>query len=152
MDIEHPCGMLNCNHNIDFSCCDNREYLGCDYKTYANFYDKHIREVEINPYVIDEEEGETIIYAESPEEALRRFYYINGYIDKEEQEDFSAKLCKELKDVKRNNFYRMDLYNDNDRYELVKHLNYSCEERNEDCQKCVVRSMCKLWKTKESFS
>ena len=74
MDIEHPCGMLNCNHNMDFSCCDHREFLGCEYKTYANFYDKHIGEVEIHPYVIDEEEGETIIYAESPEEALRRFF------------------------------------------------------------------------------
>ena len=54
MDIEHPCGMLNCNNNKDFSCCDHKEYLGCDYKTYADFYDKHIGEVEINPYVIDE--------------------------------------------------------------------------------------------------
>ena len=35
MDIEHLCGMLNCNHNMDFSCCDHREYLGCDYKTVA---------------------------------------------------------------------------------------------------------------------
>ena len=144
--------MLNCKNNMDFSCCDNREYLGCDYKTYADFYARHIREVEIHPYVIDEYEGETIIYAESPEEALRRFYYINGYTNEEEQEDFSAKLCEELKDVKRNNFYRMDFYNDNDRYDLVKYLRYSCEERNEDCQKCVARSMCKLWKTKESFS
>lgn len=147
MDIEHPCGMLNCNHNMDFSCCDHREYLGCDYKTYANFYDRHIGEVEINPYVIDEYEGETIIYAESPEEALRRFYYINGYTDKEEQEDFSAKLCKELKDVKRGNFYRMDFYNDNDRYELVKHLHCTCEEKSEECSKCVARSICRLWNT-----
>lgn len=149
MDIEHPCGMLNCNHNMDFSCCDHREYLGCDYKTYANFYDKHIGEVKINPYVIDEYEGETIIYAESPEEALRRFYYINGYTDKEEQEDFSAKLCKELSGVKRNNFYRMDFYNDNDRYELVKHLHCTCEEKSAECSKCVARSICRLW-NKES--
>ena len=78
MDIEHPCGMTKCENNMDFSCCDHREYLGCDYKTYANFYDKHIGEVEINPYIIDEEEGETIIYAESPEEALRRFFYDIG--------------------------------------------------------------------------
>lgn len=152
MDIEHPCGMLNCKNNIDLSCCDYGEFLACEYKTYANFYKKHIREVEIKPYVIDEEEGKTIIYAESPEEALRCFYYINGYTDEEEQKDFSAKLCKELKDVKRNNFYIMDFYNDNDRYELVKHLNCSCEERSEDCQKCIARNMCKLWKTKESFS
>lgn len=152
MDIEHSCGMLNCKNNIDLSCCDYREFLACEYKTYANFYKKHIREVEIKPYVIDEEEGKTIIYAESPEEALRCFYYINGYTDEEEQKDFSAKLCKELKDVKRNNFYIMDFYNDNDRYELVKHLNCSCEERSEDCQKCIARNMCKLWKTKESFS
>ena len=149
MDIEHPCGMLNCNHNMDFSCCDHREFLGCDYKTYANFYDKHIGEVEINPYVIDEEEGEPIIYAESPEEALRRFFYINGYTDKEEQEDFSAKLCKELKGVKRCNFYRMDFYNDNDRYELVKHLHCTCEEKSAECSKCVARSICRLW-NKES--
>lgn len=93
---------------------------------------------------------EEICYA--LEEALRCFYYINGYTDEEEQKDFSAKLCKELKDVKRNNFYIIDFYNDNDRYELVKHLNCSCEERSEDCQKCVARHMCKLWKTKESFS
>ena len=149
MDIEHPCGMLNCKNNMDFSCCDHREFLCCEYKTYANFYDKHIGEVEINPYVIDEYEGETIIYAESPEEALRRFYYINGYTDRDEQEDFSAKLCKELKDVKRNNFYRMDFYNDNDRYELVKHLHYTCEEKSEECSKCVARSICRLW-NKES--
>ena len=149
MDIEHLCGMLNCNHNMDFSCCDNREYLGCDYKTYADFYARHIREVEIHPNVIDEYEGETIIYAESPEEALRRFYYINGYTDEEEQEDFSAKLCEELKDVKRNNFYRMDFYNDNDRYELVKHLHYTCEEKSAECSKCVARSICRLW-NKES--
>lgn len=148
MDIEHPCGMLNCNHNMDFSCCDHREYLGCDYKTYANFYDRHIGKVEINPYVIDEYEGETIIYAESPEEALRRFFYINEYTDKEEQEDFSAKLCKELKGVKRGNFYRMDFYNDNDRYELVKHLHYTCEEKSEECSKCVARSICRLWNKK----
>ena len=147
MDIEHPCGMLNCNNNMDFSCCDHREYLGCDYKMYANFYDKHIGEVEINPYVIDEEEVETIIYAESPEEALRRFFYINGYTDKEEQEDFSAKLCKELKGVKRCNFYRMDFYNDNDRYELVKHLHCTCEEKSAECSKCVARSICRLWNT-----
>ena len=147
MDIEHPCGMLNCNHNMDFSCCDHREFLGCDYKTYANFYDKHIGEVEINPYAIDEEEGETIIYAESPEEVLRRFYYINGYTDRDEQEDFSAKLCKELSGVKRNNFYRMDFYNDNDRYELVKHLHCTCEEKSVECSKCVARSICRLWNT-----
>ena len=115
--------------------------------TYANFYDRHIREVEINPYVINEEEGETIIYAESPEEALRRFFYINGYTDKEEQEDFSAKLCKELKGVKRCNFYRMDFYNDNDRYELVKHLRCTCEEKSAECSKCVARSICRLWNT-----
>lgn len=144
MDIEHPCGMLNCKNNIDLSCCDYREFLACEYKTYANFYKKHIREVEIKPYVIDEEEGKTIIYAESPEEALRCFYYINGYTDEEEQKDFSAKLCKELKDVKRNNFYIMDFYNDNDRYELVKHLHYTCEEKSEECSKCVARSMCRL--------
>ena len=147
MDIEHLCGMLNCNHNMDFSCCDHREYLGCDYKTYANFYDKHIGEVEIHPYVIDEEEGKTIIYAESSEEALKRFYYINGYTDKEEQEDFSAKLCKELSGVKRSNFYRMDFYNDNDRYELVKHLHCTCEEKSAECSKCVARSICRLWNT-----
>ena len=147
MDIEHPCGMLNCKHNMDFSCCDHREYLGCEYMTYANFYDRHIREVEINPYVIDEYEGETIIYAESPEEALRRFFYINGYTDKEEQEDFSAKLCKELSGVKRSNFYRMDFYNDNDRYELVKHLHCACEEKSAECSKCVARSICRLWNT-----
>ena len=149
MDIEHPCGMLNCKNNIDLSCCNHREFLCCEYKTYANFYKRHIGEVEINPYVIDEEEGETIIYAESPEEALRCFYYINGYTNKEEQEDFSAKLCKELKDVKRNNFYIMDFYNDNDRYELVKHLHYTCEEKSEECSKCVARSICRLW-NKES--
>lgn len=149
MDIEHPCGMIKCENNMDFSCCDHREFLGCEYMTYAMFYDKHIREVEINPYVIDEYEGETIIYAESPEEALRRFYYINGYTDREEQEDFSAKLCKELKDVKRGNFYRMDFYNDNDRYELVKHLHYTCEEKSAECSKCVARSICRLW-NKES--
>ena len=148
MDIEHPCGMIKCENNMDFSCCDHREFLGCEYMTYAMFYDKHIREVEINPYVIDEYEGETIIYAESPEEALRRFYYINGYTDKEEQEDFSAKLCKELKDVKRGNFYRMDFYNDNDRYELVKHLHYTCEEKSAECSKCVARSICRLWNKK----
>ena len=79
MNIEHPCGMLNCKNNIDLSCCDHRECLCCEYKTYANFYNRHIGEVEINPQVIDQEEGETIIYAESPEEALRCFYYINGY-------------------------------------------------------------------------
>ena len=95
----------------------------------------------------DEEEGETIIYAESPEEALRRFYYINGYTDRDEQEDFSAKLCKELKDVKRGNFYRMDFYNDNDRYELVKHLHCTCEEKSAECSKCVARSICRLWNT-----
>ena len=149
MDIEHPCGMLNCKNNIDLSCCDHREFLCCEYKTYANFYNRHIGEVEINPYVIDEEEGETIIYAESPEEALRCFYYINGYTNKEEQEDFSAKLCKELKDVKRKNFYIMDFYNDNDRYELVKHLHYTCEEKSAECSKCVARSICRLW-NKES--
>ena len=149
MDIEHPCGMTKCENNMDFSCCDHRDYLGCDYMTYANFYDRHIGEVEINPYVIDEYEGETIIYAESPEEALRRFYYINGYTDRDEQEDFSAKLCKELKDVKRNNFYRMDFYNDNDRSELVKHLHYTWEEKSEECSKCVARSICRLW-NKES--
>ena len=149
MDIKHPCGMLNCKNNMDFSCCDHREYLGCEYMTYANFYDKHIGEVEINPYAIDEEEGETIIYAESPEEALRRFYYINGYTDRDEQEDFSAKLCKELSGVKRNNFYRMDFYNDNDRYELVKHLYCTCEEKSAECSKCVARSICRLW-NKES--
>ena len=149
MDIEHPCGMLNCKNNIDLSCCNHREFLCCEYKTYANFYKRHIGEVEINPYVIDEEEGETIIYAESPEEALRCFYYINGYTNKEEQEDFSAKLCKELKDVKRNNFYIMDFYNDNDRYELVKHLHYTCEEKSAECSKCVARSICRLW-NKES--
>ena len=149
MDIEHPCGMLNCKNNMDFSCCDHREYLGCDYKTYADFYDRHIGEVEINPYVIDEYEGETIIYAESPEEALRRFYYIKGYTDRDEQEDFSAKLCKELSGVKRNNFYRMDFYNDNDRYELVKHLHCACEEKSAECSKCVARSICRLW-NKES--
>ena len=147
MDIEHPCGMLNCKNNIDLSCCDHREFLCCEYKTYANFYNRHIGEVEINPYVIDEEEGETIIYAESPEEALRCFYYINGYTNKEEQEDFSAKLCKELKDVKRKNFYIMDFYNDNDRYELVKHLHYTCEEKSAECSKCVARSICRLWNT-----
>ena len=54
MDIEHFCGLLNCNHNMDFSCCDHREYLGCDYKTYADFYARQIRKVEIHPYVIDE--------------------------------------------------------------------------------------------------
>ena len=149
MDIEHPCGMLNCKNNIDLSCCDYREFLACEYKTYANFYKKHIREVEIKPYVIDEEEGKTIIYAESPEEALRCFYYINGYTDEEEQKDFSAKLCKELKDVKRNNFYIMDFYNDNDRYELVKHLHCTCEEKSAECSKCVARSICRLW-NKES--
>ena len=149
MDIEHPCGMLNCKNNIDLSCCDHREFLCCEYKTYANFYNRHIGEVEINPYVIDEEEGETIIYAESPEEALRCFYYINGYTNKEEQEDFSAKLCEKLKDVKRNNFYIMDFYNDNDRYELVKHLHYTCEEKSAECSKCVARSICRLW-NKES--
>ena len=149
MDIEHPCGMLNCKNNIDLSCCNHREFLCCEYKTYANFYKRHIGEVEINPYVIDEEEGETIIYAESPEEALRCFYYINGYTNKEEQEDFSAKLCKELKDVKRNNFYIMDFYNDNDRYELVKHLHCTCEEKSAECSKCVARSICRLW-NKES--
>ena len=149
MDIEHPCGMLNCKNNIDLSCCDHREFLCCEYKTYANFYNRHIGEVEINPYVIDEEEGETIIYAESPKEALRCFYYINGYTNKEEQEDFSAKLCEELKDVKRNNFYIMDFYNDNDRYELVKHLHYTCEEKSAECSKCVARSICRLW-NKES--
>ena len=147
MDIEHPCGMTKCENNMDFSCCDHREFLGCDYKTYANFYDKHIGEVEINPYAIDEEEGETIIYAESPEEVLRRFYYINGYTDRDEQEDFSAKLCKELSGVKRNNFYRMDFYNDNDRYELVKHLHCTCEEKSVECSKCVARSICRLWNT-----
>ena len=149
MDIKHPCGMLNCKNNIDLSCCDHREFLCCEYKTYANFYNRHIGEVEINPYVIDEEEGETIIYAESPKEALRCFYYINGYTNKEEQEDFSAKLCEKLKDVKRNNFYIMDFYNDNDRYELVKHLHYTCEEKSEECSKCVARSICRLW-NKES--
>ena len=149
MDIEHPCGMLNCKNNIDLSCCDHREFLCCEYKTYANFYNRHIGEVEINPYVIDEEERETIIYAESPKEALRCFYYINGYTNKEEQEDFSAKLCEKLKDVKRNNFYIMDFYNDNDRYELVKHLHYTCEEKSEECSKCVARSICRLW-NKES--
>ena len=149
MDIEHPCGMLNCKNNIDLSCCDHREFLCCEYKTYANFYNRHIGEVEINPYVIDEEEGETIIYAESPKEALRCFYYINGYTNKEEQEDFSAKLCEKLKDVKRGNFYRMDFYNDNDRYELVKHLHYTCEEKSAECSKCVARSICRLW-NKES--
>ena len=149
MDIEHPCGMLNCKNNIDLSCCDHREFLCCEYKTYANFYNRHIGEVEINPYVIDEEEGETIIYAESPKEALRCFYYINGYTNKEEQEDFSAKLCEKLKDVKRNNFYIMDFYNDNDRYELVKHLHYTCEEKSEERSKCVARSICRLW-NKES--
>ena len=149
MDIEHPCGMLNCKNNIDLSCCDHREFLCCEYKTYANFYNRHIGEVEINPYVIDEEEGETIIYAESPKEALRCFYYINGYTNKEEQEDFSAKLCEKLKDVKRNNFYIMDFYNDNDRYELVKHLHYTCEEKSAECSKCVARSICRLW-NKES--
>ena len=149
MDIEYPCGMIKCENNMDFSCCDHREYLGCEYMTYAMFYDRHIREVEIKPYVIDEEEGETIIYAESPEEALRRFFYINGYTDKEEQEDFSAKLCKELKGVKRGNFYRMDFYNDNDRYEIVKHLHYTCEEKSAECSKCVARSICRLW-NKES--
>ena len=148
MDIEHPCGMLNCKNNIYLSCCDHREFLCCEYRTYANFYNRHIGKVEINPYVIDEEEGETIIYAESPEEALRCFYYINGYTDREEQEDFSAKLCKELKDVKRNNFYRMDFYNDNDRYELVKHLHCTCEEKSAECSKCVARSICRLWNTK----
>ena len=147
MDIEHPCGMINCNHNMDLSCCDHREFLCCEYKTYANFYNRHIGEVEINPYVIDEEEGETIIYAESPKEALRCFYYINGYTNKEEQEDFSAKLCEKLKDVKRNNFYIMDFYNDNDRYELVKHLHYTCEEKSAECSKCVARSICRLWNT-----
>ena len=147
MDIEHPCGMIKCENNMDFSCCDHREFLGCEYMTYAMFYDKHIREVEINPYVIDEYEGETIIYAESPEEALRRFYYINGYTDRGEQEDFSAKLCKELSGVKRNNFYRMDFYNDNDRYELVKHLHCTCEEKSVECSKCVARSICRLWNT-----
>ena len=147
MDIEHPCGMLNCKNNIDLSCCDHREFLCCEYKTYANFYNRHIGEVEINPYVIDEEEGETIIYAESPKEALRCFYYINGYTNKEEQEDFSAKLCEKLKDVKRNNFYIMDFYNDNDRYELVKHLHYTCEEKSAECSKCVARSICRLWNT-----
>ena len=149
MNIEHPCGMLNCKNNIDLSCCDHREFLCCEYKTYANFYNRHIGEVEINPYVIDEEEGETIIYAESPKEALRCFYYINGYTNKEEQEDFSAKLCEKLKDVKRNNFYIMDFYNDNDRYELVKHLHYTCEEKSAECSKCVARSICRLW-NKES--
>ena len=149
MDIEHPCGMLNCKNNMDFSCCDHREFLCCEYKTYANFYNRHIGEVEINPYVIDEYEGETIIYAESPKEALRCFYYINGYTNKEEQEDFSAKLCEKLKDVKRNNFYIMDFYNDNDRYELVKHLHYTCEEKSAECSKCVARSICRLW-NKES--
>ena len=149
MDIEHPCGMLNCKNNIDLSCCDHREFLCCEYKTYANFYNRHIGEVEINPYVIDEEEGETIIYAESPKEALRCFYYINGYTNKEEQEDFSAKLCEKLKDVKRNNFYIMDFYNDNDRYELVKHLHCTCEEKSAECSKCVARSICRLW-NKES--
>ena len=149
MDIKHPCGMLNCKNNIDLSCCDHREFLCCEYKTYANFYNRHIGEVEINPYVIDEEERETIIYAESPKEALRCFYYINGYTNKEEQEDFSAKLCEKLKDVKRNNFYIMDFYNDNDRYELVKHLHYTCEEKSEECSKCVARSICRLW-NKES--
>ena len=149
MDIEHPCGMLNCNNNMDFSCCDHREYLGCDYMTYANFYDKHIGEVEIHPYVIDEYEGETIIYAESPEEALRRFYYINAYTDRDEQEHFSAKLCKDLKDVKRTHFYTMAFYNDNDRYELVKHLHCTCEEKSAECSKCVARSICRLW-NKES--
>ena len=149
MDIEHPCGMLNCKNNIDLSCCDYREFLACEYKTYANFYKKHIREVEIKPYVIDEEEGKTIIYAESPEEALRCFYYINGYTDEEEQKDFSAKLCKELKDVQRTNFYIMDFYNDNDRYELVKHLHCTCEEKSAECSKCVARSICRLW-NKES--
>ena len=147
MDIEHPCGMLNCKNNIDLSCCDHREFLCCEYKTYANFYNRHIGEVEINPYVIDEEEGETIIYAESPKEALRCFYYINGYTNKEEQEDFSAKLCEKLKDVKRNNFYIMDFYNDNDRYELVKHLHCTCEEKSAECSKCVARSICRLWNT-----
>ena len=147
MDIEHPCGMTKCENNMDFSCCDHREFLCCEYKTYANFYNRHIGEVEINPYVIDEEEGETIIYAESPKEALRCFYYINGYTNKEEQEDFSAKLCEKLKDVKRNNFYIMDFYNDNDRYELVKHLHYTCEEKSAECSKCVARSICRLWNT-----
>ena len=147
MDIEHPCGMTKCENNIDFSCCDHREFLCGEYKTYANFYNRHIGEVEINPYVIDEEEGETIIYAESPKEALRCFYYINGYTNKEEQEDFSAKLCEKLKDVKRNNFYIMDFYNDNDRYELVKHLHYTCEEKSAECSKCVARSICRLWNT-----
>ena len=149
MDIEHPCGMIKCENNIDLSCCDHREFLCCEYKTYANFYNRHIGEVEINPYVIDEEEGETIIYAESPKEALRCFYYINGYTNKEEQEDFSAKLCEKLKDVKRNNFYIMDFYNDNDRYELVKHLHCTCEEKSAECSKCVARSICRLW-NKES--
>ena len=149
MNIEHPCGMLNCKNNIDLSCCDHIEFLCCEYKTYANFYKRHIEEVEINPYVIDEEVGETIIYAESPKEALRCFYYINGYTDRDEQEDFSAKLCKELSGVKRNNFYRMDFYNDNDRYELVKHLHCTCEEKSAECSKCVARSICRLW-NKES--
>ena len=77
MDIEHPCGMTKCENNMDFSCCDHREFLGCDYKTYANFYDKHIGEVEINPYAIDEEEGETIIYAESTRHSNTSFTIIN---------------------------------------------------------------------------
>lgn len=46
-------------------------------------------EVEINPYLIDEEEGEMIIYSESPEDAVRRFLYINGYTDREDKADFS---------------------------------------------------------------
>ena len=152
MDIEHPCGMINYNHNMDFSCCNHKEYLGCEYKTFERFYNRHIGEVEINPYIIDEEEGGTIVYAESPDDALRYFFFINGYADKEEQGDFSAELCDSLKGVKLNYLHVMDFYNNQDRYDLVKYLNYSCEERSEDCKKCVDKDMCKLWKTKESFS
>ena len=39
MDIEHPCGMLNCKNNIDLSCCDHREFLCCEYKTYEYLSD-----------------------------------------------------------------------------------------------------------------
>ena len=39
MDIEHLCGMTKCENNMDFSCCNHREFLGCDYKTYEYLSD-----------------------------------------------------------------------------------------------------------------
>lgn len=149
MDINHPCSFIYCRKNMDFSCTSERDFLGCSYKLYENFHNRHIDVEVVHPYVIDECEGETIIYAESPEDALNYFFFLNGYTDKEEQKDFEAKLCTQLINVKRENRHIMEMWNEDDRYELVKNCSYICEEKSEMCNGCHAIGICTHWEIED---